>query len=61
VDRDDLLKHLTRIATTLGRAIGLSIVAAQARSTIEDAAISAMDDAWETLAECIVDFIEEAM
>lgn len=49
---------LRGISRQLGRALSLTMVATLAGSRVEDEAIAAMDRAWESLADQIVDYAE---
>lgn len=58
----DEKRQIRKIAQLAGRAISLSVVAAQTRgsySTVEDEAIAAMDRAWSKLADSVIEFAED--
>lgn len=51
-------RDVRRIAVRLGRALALTIMAAQTNERMEDEAIAAMDRAWEHFADKFMDFAE---
>lgn len=59
VDPEELDRQALRaIAVQIGRALSLTVIAATAKSSIEDEAIAAMDRQWEKVADLLIAFAE---
>jgi hypothetical protein len=53
------IEDIRAMSRQLGRAIGLSVIAATANASVEDHAIKKMDEAWTELADRIIMFALE--